>query len=399
MEKYTELATALVEYYAITDKKCKDPARFFYGAKDCETKWLGNHLPLTVAADVLIKPHRERVKQQQKLEEQRAKMRVVVASSEVSKETLDEFSRKLISNVKNAPDGHKHEILRNNSATFGGYIASGYYDYDEVKQWLKNAIRQNGNNVQSITHADATIEEGLNYGMYRPLYFEDTRNRGVVAKQQIRLKPSVPELDGVHPPLSTSQKAQVVDIISKREYELYHRVLKDLGIETGYPDMVNEHLMLGYREKSVDADGVIIPEAITVPYYVNTDVVGLEFISDDAVTYDGSVGLYDVKPMFNEESSYGIILPNSLQAIDFYLSGDGSASVHGLPQSKIELDLPDKDLYCIITNDYDLEQLQELSKLGVKFVKVRNLKAMINALSREEIETVATRGMKLEAVI
>lgn len=398
-DKYAELTTALVEQYSVADGQCKDPGRFFWGAKGCDTKWIGNSLSLETAGEVLVKPARLRWEQIEREEAQARKRKIIVVNAEVPEKTLEKHSNSLLQNVVNAPDGEKYTTLRDTAATFGGYIAGGYYKEDEVIQWLKNAIRQNGNNVESMKHADDTIIEAVTFGINRgALHFEKNRDGDTVGKQKLY----IPELDNVNPPLTSLQKAQVVDIISEREYKLYHKYLMTHDINVGYPPHIVEHFMLGYREKSVDEDGVIIENALTVPYYMNTDVVGLEYISDNQeYEYDGSVGLYYVKPVIEEESSnFGLILPNSINAIDFYLSGDGSAEIYGLPHTGIELDIPDKDLYCIITGEgHDLEKLHKLNNLGVKFIKVRDIKNMIDMLSRTEIERIATRGMKLESVI
>jgi hypothetical protein len=48
-QNYALAATALVWLYGgLADRKCKDPARFFYGALGCKYEYLGNVLPLDV---------------------------------------------------------------------------------------------------------------------------------------------------------------------------------------------------------------------------------------------------------------------------------------------------------------------------------------------------------------
>lgn len=395
-DEYAELAVSLVEYFKGVDRKCKDPGRFFYGAKGADSKWVGNTLALEKASEILIEPHRARIELQKQRDAEQAKRRIVVSKGEVSDKILERHSASLLARVREALDGDKYTTLRDISATFGGYISGGYYEQFDAEQWLKNAIRQNAGNVESLSAADRNIEESVRFGMQNPLYFEERGGTDIIGQKKI----IVPELDLVHPPLSEVQKLQVVDVILDREWKRFNENLNANGINVGFPKQITDHLMIGYREKSIDENGVIIPEAMTVPYYLNNEVIALEFReNDDIVTYSSDVGLYSVKPMFEETSSFGIIMPDSIGAIEYYLSGDGDGSVYGLPFVDIKLNLPDKDLYCIIDNDLNIEQLEYLDSLGVKFIKVRSVDDMRNALNRSEIETIATRGMKLESVL
>lgn len=391
-ELYGEASAALVDKFkGMIDKSCKDPARFFYGAKGGKTKWVGNILSFDKLMNDVILPYREKVKREKALLAEQLKNRVVVAMTEVPDEALERHSNSLLARVVNAQDGDKYIALRNVAITFGGYIVTGYYDYDDVVMWLKNAIRQNTGHIDSYEHADKTIESSIAYGMTKPLYFEREPNDTIM-----------PELDFVNPPLSEVQKLQVAQIITVREYEAYHRALVASSVDIGYPEYIIKHLMIGKKEKHINQDtGEIEQGALTVPYYTSTgDVYCLEYRYDDGTfEYTEQAGLYSVKPMFDEGHKYAIVLPDSLLAVDFYLSGDGSSLVCGLPHTQVSTQLPDTQLYCIIDSTVDMENAELLASHGAKFMKVRNINAMMKSLNRSQIENLAIKGKPLKSVI
>ena len=45
-KNYALAASALLWLFGSADRQCKDPARFFYGSRDCDIAWLHNELPL-----------------------------------------------------------------------------------------------------------------------------------------------------------------------------------------------------------------------------------------------------------------------------------------------------------------------------------------------------------------
>jgi hypothetical protein len=377
-EQYAELAEALVWKFQMADGACKDPARFFYGAKDCDTMWLGNSLDHAGMDEILV-PYREHVAEENARLLHLAKTAVIIDSARVPDITLQRHSDALLKRVIDAPDGKKHNVLRNIATVFGGYVASGYYDISDVRVWLQNAIRQNTGKVDSFRDADKTIDNGLRYGAERPLYFQ--------------------ELDSVDPPLLPTQKTQVTKIIQKREWELYHRILKDRGFDIGYPTSIVDHFRLGYRERTVDEEtGVIVPRAVTVPY----GDTALEFREQDyrAFEYDGSVGLYQVVPMIEEESYFGLVVPDSILAINCYLSGSGNSTLYGLPHTgEIQAVLPDTQLYCIIDGHEEPSLLELLDSHGAKFTRVQNVSDMVESLGRDVVEKIATKGKPLSGVM
>lgn len=214
-------------------------------------------------------------------------------------------------------------------------------------------------------------------------------------------------LDSIKPKLTPVQKVQVQDVVEflaqERAWELYNQLLHRHNIDIGYSAGVVDHLQLGYRRRSINEEtGEITPSAITVPYFIDSnEVVAIEFREEDAnaFTYDGEVGLFKVKPMMEEESSFGVILPDSLLAVNTYLSGVGSANMYGLPHTDLSLDLPNEELYCIFDGTTSVQMLETLNAHGVRFVKVQSVPSLCNYMSRQKIERLATRGKQLKSVM
>lgn len=213
------------------------------------------------------------------------------------------------------------------------------------------------------------------------------------------------KLERIKPRLTPVQEAQVADVIEElaeqRAWEIYHEFLMQEHLaDVDFPKSVLEHFQIGWREREVIRDtGEVIPDAVTVPYYVGADVVGIEFRHGNGIEYDGEVGLYVVRPMFEEEGEFGVVLPDSLSAINFYLSGDGVASVYGLPQTDIVLELPDEELFCIFDGSTPMSTLEVLDAYGAKFVRVRSVETFMKGTRRQMIEVIARRGKKLSGVV
>lgn len=178
--EYTELATALLWHYGQADQSCKDPARLFFGAVNCQLATSGNVLPLETAARELLAPFRAWQELNRTQREISAQTRRVVAAGDVAAAVLQSHSEKLLTHVRTAPDGQKHRTLRDIARTFGGYVATGYYTFTEAEAWLQDAIRSNPGHVKSLHAADKTINQGLHYGMMEPLDFTVTAVQPVI---------------------------------------------------------------------------------------------------------------------------------------------------------------------------------------------------------------------------
>jgi hypothetical protein len=165
---YSELAQSLCYRFNEADQSAKDPARFFFGHNNGKVKMLGNVLPVHLAAEILVAPYlkfvqEDRERRQQALENA---VCVPVTNTGAKKAVLD----KQLHRIAVAPDGTKYDTLLAISRTLGGYVASGYYTYNEVKNELANAILSR--NIESQRIAMGAINAGLQYGMREPLVIE-----------------------------------------------------------------------------------------------------------------------------------------------------------------------------------------------------------------------------------
>lgn len=400
-EKYAELAQALVHKFNLADSSCKDPARFFYGAKNAEVHPIGYVLTVENAARELVFPYREYLVEKKRIDAENAKNRVIAGAGEVPQSLLDNHSASLIERVVTAQDGEKHYELRKIATTFGGYVAGGYYDYNDVIQWMKNAIRQNPNSVEDYVQADKTIESGVVHGMHKPLYY-DVRDDEYIPEE--RKPEDIPELDEVHPPLTISQKEQVSRIIEKKVWEVYVQLRQEKDVselDIDFNGVLLDHLRIGYKPSKIDNEtGEIYDSAITVPYFFDEDVIAVEYRwSNGSFTYDGDASLYKVKSFFEEETKFGVVLPDSLMSAKTYVTSEGVGDWYGLPHTNITVRLPDQQLYCFFDTLDNVERLELLDAFGTKFVRVFSVEQMVENLTRKEIERIAIRGRSLKEII
>lgn len=158
--------------YQAADRSCKDACRLFFGSEGCEIKHLGNVLTLDAAKTELVMPFMEWQRTRDEELAERAKNAVSVEPRDVPRETLEKHLDSLLYRVRTAPDGEKHNTLRDISRTLGGYIQSNYYDELSVISALEKAISDNRNNVKDAHAAKEAIVEAVAYGRTSPLKFE-----------------------------------------------------------------------------------------------------------------------------------------------------------------------------------------------------------------------------------
>jgi len=187
--QYTELAAALLWAYGQADQVCKDPARLFFGGRG-QPVIIDNVLPLETAVSLLIEPFRQWQADNQATRAATAQNRRVLAAGDVSAAILQNHSDKLLYHVRTAKDGEKHAVLRDIARTFGGYVATQYYTYQEAEAWLQSAIRSNPGQVKSLHAADKTISQGLDYGMMQPLDFTQTAVEPVIQEHVLTVNRS-----------------------------------------------------------------------------------------------------------------------------------------------------------------------------------------------------------------
>jgi hypothetical protein len=167
-EKYALLTEAFANTYAKTsaDPSCKDPVRIFFGAEDCDYTYLGKMLSLDVAAREIVLPYKETIKYN--LNKLFVPRKVKVAPPG----QLSRIQESLLNKIETAPDGQKHRVLISMARTFGGYVAAGYFDEEEVKQLMYTAIASRPS-TRNLNVAWNAIEFGVDAGKQAPLYLEE----------------------------------------------------------------------------------------------------------------------------------------------------------------------------------------------------------------------------------
>ena len=265
----------------------------------------------------------------------------------------------------------------------------------------------------------SSIENGY-YAQYAGNDSEIERifNRGILAGGEELEAPNkiaderiVKALNKVKPELTQEQKLQAVihtqDIIEQlaeeKSWIRFNRLIKEYNVEIGFPQAIIDYYSIGYRPKGVNQfTGEIYNNAITIPFYNEKgEVVSVEYREDDThYTYDGLPSLYKVKPMIEEQTSGILILPDSIQAINFYLNGANSFELYALPhENEFAVNLPDQERYCIFDRTMDINYLEELDSHNVRFVQVGSVDKLLNLLPKKDVERLATKGKRLKEVI
>lgn len=171
-EKYALLTEAFANAYteSFVDKSCKDPVRIFFGAEDCTIKYLGNTLSLQDAADEIVLPYKRKLALEHgNISKLFAPRRMVEIHDPGH---LERLASSLLEKISTAPDGHKHTTLIRIARAFGGYVAAGYYEEEQVKQLMYSAIASRPS-TKNLNVAWNAIEFGVNSGKQEPLYIEE----------------------------------------------------------------------------------------------------------------------------------------------------------------------------------------------------------------------------------
>ena len=86
--------------------------------------------------------------------------------------------------IRNSKDGEKHSKLLNAAHLLGGYIRTGYVEYEEAVRLLTNEIKKKS--IDDLDGAITTIIKGIEQGMSKPLehdtrpniiYLDDVRDK------------------------------------------------------------------------------------------------------------------------------------------------------------------------------------------------------------------------------
>lgn len=322
--KYRELTASLTSRFGVTDQSVKDVSRSFYGSLGCLSHWFGNVMTLEDAAKELVIPERELKERAKQAVLNAAANRVVIPVGGVSPKLLQVHSEKLLARVRCAPDGERHLARLNIAITFGGYVASGYYQLEDVTRWLEDAVSGNTDNEKA---AFKTVEQGLKYGMDRPLRFES---------QTPPPGDAYPELERVHPPLTPQQKEAVARIIGDREWKAYHDGMtageRALWRGKGMDDVVIDMLNLGVKH-DIDEETGEISDVMTLPYVRGGEIVNVEYRGREVSYASDSPSLY--LPEESEHDTPVLVFPDSISSIQSWLHFGHKFRIAGLPEMPI----------------------------------------------------------------
>ena len=331
-ELYGEMATAITDYFELSDNSTKDAARFFYGSKGCEILKLGNILPIAVFNELILEPYR--IKEERKIKEELKRLNniKIVQVDNVPDRLLEIHRAKLLNHISTASDGKKHLTILQICKTLGGYIGGGYYNYSEIVDYCKSAIIANPNNVKNLDHAFETIETALQYGIKQPLYFENKYSD---------------EINAVEPALSDIQKKQVYTITSRAYQDGHNDLQIEMWKKKGFEPYIAELFQLGYQEQKVDkvTGEILQSEAYIVPFCDNEK----NFLNIEYRFEHGGIEYENEYPFLfttdNERSNCQmVILPDSVTAINTYLNiGVCDYNFVGLPHMRILKETVDFD--------------------------------------------------------
>lgn len=164
-ELFSLMSRALVDHYGQADASCKDPARIFYGSKDCDILFLNNIMPANIAIEMAAK-----VKEGDDIK--REAKSSAVSTNCISSRTLNDYLRPQLDKIINAPHGSKHAVRMSVATLVGGYVSGGYMSYTDALEHLLSAAFTN----TSKPHlAEQDILDGLRYGLQSPVSLSPQR--------------------------------------------------------------------------------------------------------------------------------------------------------------------------------------------------------------------------------
>lgn len=273
------------------------------------------------------------------------------------------------------------------------------YVLDGIEDRVIDACRQNGY-LQEYAHNNT--KEILR------IYTIGFKQGGSLLTPPLQTETAVHQrLDEIRPQLTAEQKRQaniiIEDLAEDKSWVKFHNYLVSSGLPSSFPTPINNHFQFGIRPEQIDREtGEIHAQAVSVPFYTSLDVVScVEYrLEEQRYEYDGVVSLYYVKPMFSEPQVAALILPDSMQAVRFYLSGSNDFSIFGMPHHTLDdITLPDTERFCIFDNSVNTDILEQLASVGTRFVRVTDTERFIRAASKADVQKIAVRGKKLFDII
>lgn len=160
---FSLMARALVRKYNQADGSCKDPARLFYGSKNCDVLFLNNLLPLKIIGQMALD-----VDRQDKEEEKKNKQQLINFASlnGITDETLNRNLQHHLDKIRTAPPGQKNHTRISVARLIGGYVSGGYISQGDAISCLIDAALSNTSKPQL---AESDVIAGFQYGLQAPV--------------------------------------------------------------------------------------------------------------------------------------------------------------------------------------------------------------------------------------
>jgi hypothetical protein len=163
---YSAVAEQLVLMFELSDQKCKDPARVFFGSENCEIVTIGQIMTVEVLGELIKRHEKEMVERRARMEQYFANRKIL--DPRKANGQFTGLMNNFVQEVLIAPDGMKHTVLTKMCYTLGGYVASGYVDRETAVREMQNAILSRPT-VANKPLAIRTVIESISAGMKSPL--------------------------------------------------------------------------------------------------------------------------------------------------------------------------------------------------------------------------------------
>ena len=151
-DEYKEYWYAINEVYPKIDKSCKDVSRISFVTYDPD---------IYVNTEVTVFNTRKKVTRE-----------AVAATKEFSGTGSHRKALELLtSKIMAAPNGHRHDTIRDTSIWAGGYVASGVITIEDAREVLERSAY--AIDPDDFDTNQKAIDWGLEQGMQKPIYWED----------------------------------------------------------------------------------------------------------------------------------------------------------------------------------------------------------------------------------
>lgn len=146
-----------------SDPQCKDSLRLYFGSPNCQVVPNWSILGEGSIAEVMGAYRQEHPPHQ------KSELKPTPAAP-VDSDIVKQKKRLWLEQVELASKGTRHETLLKTARLLGGYIASGYYETDNIEDELLRAALKNTDEPEH--NLMRTIKDGIAHGKGAPLRFD-----------------------------------------------------------------------------------------------------------------------------------------------------------------------------------------------------------------------------------